>query len=77
MEKDIEAPECVDKDPIRDLRLVFPEVGAQELFTDIRHEWPSGTSALDASQLQALKRVMTKRLAIIQVSKPTAIDVGG
>lgn len=43
----------------------FPERGARRSFHVLR-PWPDLESTLDASQLEALKRVLTKRLAIVQ-----------
>ncbi len=71
LDEDLEAPQYVEQQPLRDLRPVFPEngeMGGDVLQCDILEDWPTLPSHLDESQLDALKRILTKRLAIVQVS---------
>ncbi len=65
----VEAPEYVLKKPKTDLSSVF-EASSDEMFenVDILNAWPQKpeSSELDATQLSALQRIMTKRLAVVQ-----------
>lgn len=71
MDRQIEPPDYVKEQPVRDLRQAFLEVGGDTLKVNILDQWPDLPSTLDTSQLQALKRAMTKSLAIIQVGRAT------
>ena len=71
LNEEIGPPQYIDQQPIKDLRPLFPEdgeMGGDVLKTNILGEWPKLPSSLDSSQLDALKRILTKRLAIVQVS---------
>lgn len=49
------------------LSSLFPAAGDEVLNVNILEEWPAGlSSALDTSQMDALRRILTKRLAIVQ-----------
>ena len=64
-------PQYIHQQPIKDLRPLFPEIGemgGDVLNTNILDEWPNLSSPLDGFQLDALKRILTKQLAIVQVS---------
>ena len=66
LEREVRAPDFIEEQPFKDLRGVFPEDGADELRVNVLGKWPNAPSNLDKSQLQALKRVLTKSLAIVQ-----------
>lgn len=64
----IKAPQYVKDHPIKDMRRVFTN-NKHETYenVDIINNWPTQPeSDLDASQLSALHRILTKRLAIVQ-----------
>ena len=77
LEGEIGPPQYISQKPIKDLRPLFPEngeMGGDVLYKSILEEWPKLPSSLDDSQLDALKRILTKRLAIVQViSVPTSL----
>ena len=71
LNEDVGPPQYIHQRPIKDLRPLFPEygeIGGDVLNTNILEEWPKLPSLLDGYQLDALKRILTKRLAIVQVS---------
>lgn len=71
LNEDVGAPQYVEKQPVRDLRPLFPEngeMGGDVLESDVLGDWPKLPSHLDESQLAALRRILTKRVAIVQVS---------
>ena len=74
MQRRIDAPRYLIDQPVRDVRQIYPEEGASELGTDILGDWPSQPCILDDSQLAALKRIMTKSLAIVQVTIPENVS---
>jgi helicase required for RNAi-mediated heterochromatin assembly 1 len=64
VEKAVEAPDYVKADPFFNLEEVF---GKDFGRVNVLEDWPTVQSAaLDDSQLSALRRILTKRLAIIQ-----------
>ncbi|KAL1606332.1 hypothetical protein SLS60_003734 [Paraconiothyrium brasiliense] len=67
-QKGVEPPEYVRIDPHTDLSpLVSLEEADKFQDVNILQEWPTGDSlTLDSSQSKALKRIMTKKLAIVQ-----------
>ena len=77
LEEDVEPPHYLKQHPVKDIRPMYPEneeMGGNALQTNILGEWPDLPSQLDDSQLAALKRILTKRLAIVQVSIPWSIS---
>ena len=66
--RDIEAPEYVLQQPKKDLSNIFKSEKDEDLSNiDILEDWPQDAeSHLDASQIDALNRILTKRLAIVQ-----------
>lgn len=70
LEREIGPPRYLLQKPVKDLRPLFSsngEIGRDVLDRDILEEWPKFPSSLDNSQLDALKRILTKQLAIVQV----------
>ncbi|KAL5406333.1 hypothetical protein PMIN03_007833 [Paraphaeosphaeria minitans] len=67
-QKEVEPPEYVRLSPHTDLSpLVSLDEADQFQDVDILQEWPTGDNlTLDSSQSKALKRIMTKKLAIVQ-----------
>ena len=68
MDRNIQPPLYVQQQPERDVRCVFPCDGAAELRVNVLKDWPKERSLLDESQMEALKRIMTRGLAVVQVS---------
>ncbi|GAB7362881.1 hypothetical protein MBLNU230_g3183t1 [Neophaeotheca triangularis] len=64
----IKAPQYVKDHPVKDMRKIFTNNKHQTYENvDILKNWPAQPeSDLDASQLSALHRILTKRLAIVQ-----------
>ncbi|KAL8853495.1 MAG: hypothetical protein Q9221_001654 [Calogaya cf. arnoldii] len=74
VEQEITPPEYLKQQPFRDMSSVFQAASGMYTHVDILNkEWPNdSTSDLDASQLNALQRILTKELAIIQGPPGTA-----
>ena len=66
MQRDIKAPEYVLKQPLRDLGILYPETHTGVANVDILNALPGVPRALDPFQWDALRRIVTKRLAIVQ-----------
>lgn len=68
IERDITPPWYLGKQPFKDLSSAFPGTGDKFSHIDLLDgHWPEEpTSDLDASQLEALRRILTKELAIVQ-----------
>lgn len=68
VQREVEAPEHIRDNPSMDLTSVLTGDMEQTYENvDVLRQWPKRpTSELDASQLQALRRILTKRLAIVQ-----------
>ena len=64
----IEPPPYLEDNPLRNLECVFPSDGRKSLQkVNVLQSWPEHPpSALDASQLSALERILTKKVATIQ-----------
>ncbi|KAF2114105.1 P-loop containing nucleoside triphosphate hydrolase protein [Lophiotrema nucula] len=67
-QKIVDPPSYLEKQPLTDLSsLVAMEDAEAFQNVDILHDWPTSAShSLDTSQMKALKRALTKRVAIIQ-----------
>lgn len=65
---EIEPPEYVLQQPKKDLSNIFKPCNGESFSNvDLLENWPvDAESHLDASQLDALRRILTKRLAIVQ-----------
>lgn len=67
IKRDVEPPEYVSKQVIKDLSKLFPAGERDVRDVNILNDWPSDlASELDASQMDALRRMLAKRLAIVQ-----------
>ncbi|KAL8898231.1 MAG: hypothetical protein Q9192_002187 [Flavoplaca navasiana] len=68
VEQEVRPPRYVEQQPFKDMSAVFQSGSGTYTHVDILDgEWPNGaTSDLDASQLAALRRILTKELAIVQ-----------
>jgi len=67
MKRDIEPPKHAQDQPLMDLSKLFSADGQDVRNVNILENWPSNLpSELDASQVEALRRILTKRLAIVQ-----------
>ena len=67
VESHVEAPLYLNQQPLKDLSAVFSSEGNSFLNVDILKNWPSdGLPELDQSQLSALHRILTKKLAVVQ-----------
>ncbi len=68
LSQDIEPPQYVLQQPCKDLSHLFkPQQGKDFRNVDVLENWPEDVeSDLDASQIDALRRILTKRLAIVQ-----------
>ena len=65
----VEAPEYVLAAPKQNLSAVFENGPTPHTYhgVDVLQDWPTGAkSSLDSSQLAALRRILSKRLAIVQ-----------
>ena len=68
LSRNIEPPEYLLQQPYKDLSHVFKaRDGIDFLNVKLLDEWPEDfESELDTSQVDALRRILTKRLAIVQ-----------
>lgn len=67
VQKEVSAPMYVEQNPRKDMTAVFSNREHNYENVDILNEWPEQLdSNLDESQLAALRRILTKRLAIVQ-----------
>ncbi|KAL8997363.1 MAG: hypothetical protein Q9169_003345 [Polycauliona sp. 2 TL-2023] len=67
IEPQIDPPDYVKESPLKDMSSVFPVCQSESPYINILDEWPKDTSAeLDESQLAALRRILTKQLAMVQ-----------
>lgn len=72
MERDIDPPPYLEDRPVKNLSLLYHSVSAEDsvneyLEVDIINSWPPNPPpVLDASQHDALERILTKELAIVQ-----------
>ena len=67
LNQDIQPPQYLEEQPLRDLSLLYPKSNHSYLNVDLIQDWPQAEPpVLDASQFEALRRILTKRLAIIQ-----------
>ena len=67
MEKDVGAPKYIKDQPLQDLSMAFMTTNDEYLNVDVLTGWPKNAdSELDESQVEALRRILTKRLAIVQ-----------
>ncbi|KAL8916896.1 MAG: hypothetical protein Q9172_006060 [Xanthocarpia lactea] len=68
VEREPRPPHYVKQQPFSDMSSIFQASSGRHTHVDILNgEWPHDTTSdLDASQLEALRRILTKELAIIQ-----------
>jgi len=69
LENDLPAPDYIQNDPWFDLSGLSKNTENDPMFTrcNVLEEWPPVSKEdMDAYQLNALKRMITKRLAIVQ-----------
>ena len=66
MQERVSAPAYVQEQPLKDLSPALPE-SDRHINVDVLNGWPElPISSLDESQLTSLRRILTKRLAIVQ-----------
>lgn len=66
-EPEIKPPLYLEQQPFKDLSLLYTSNAEDQRNVDIINSWPvCNPSTLDASQFEALRRILTKRLAIVQ-----------
>lgn len=66
VERDIQPPWYLEHQPFKDLSSLYPNAGKYS-HVDILNEWPvEQAPQLDASQFEALRRILDKELAIVQ-----------
>ena len=63
---DVQPPPYIVDQPCKDLSHLFRSEHTDFARVDILESWPEADCELDSSQLEALQRILTKRLAIIQ-----------
>ena len=68
LEPEIPPPDYIKDNPIFDLSPIFEDVQdvSEVNNVDVLGEWPEVKTTMDPNQLRALKRMITKRLAIVQ-----------
>ena len=60
-------PGYLEQQPLKNLSSLFPTAGDKVHNVNVLEQWPAELpSALDTSQMDALRRILTKRLAIVQ-----------
>lgn len=66
-EPEIQPPLYLEQQPFKDLSILYPSNSEDYLNVDLIQNWPlDNPSTLDASQFEALRRILTKQLAIVQ-----------
>ncbi|KAI4288743.1 MAG: hypothetical protein L6R35_001997 [Caloplaca aegaea] len=77
VQREVSPPQYLKQQSIKDLSSLFPTIDNRRSRIDLLNEWPDQSgppcsssstiaASLDASQLDALRRILTKELAIIQ-----------
>lgn len=69
LEPEIPPPDYIKENPIFDLSPVFPDEPSDSEVknVDVLGEWPKvKETSMDQNQLSALRRMITRRLAIVQ-----------
>ena len=67
IDRHIPPPQYLEQQPMKNLSSLFSTAGDEVLNVNILEEWPVELpSTLDISQMDALKRILTRRLAIVQ-----------
>lgn len=67
IDRDVLPPPYLAEQPHKDLSLLYPPDHEDFLNVDIIDDWPRDSPpVLDASQFEALRRILTKQLAIVQ-----------
>ena len=67
IQRDIRSPRYVEQQTLKNLSSLFPTAGEEAFNVNILEEWPAALpSDLDPFQMDALKRILAKRLAIVQ-----------
>ncbi len=65
--RDVPPPHYLEQQPLMNLSSLFPTAADEVLNVNVLEGWPSDLpSDLDESQMDALKRILRKRLAIVQ-----------
>lgn len=66
-EPEIQPPSYLEQQPFKDLSMLYTPNSEDYLNVDVMHNWPlNNPPTLDASQFEALRRILTKQLAIVQ-----------
>ena len=69
MDQDVPPPDYLEKSPTLNLSSLFPDVRDRESLeeVDVLRGWPAAVhSTMDKTQQQALKTILTNRVAIVQ-----------
>lgn len=67
LDDDVQPPSYLVDQPLKDLSDVFMTGSDDFRNIDILEDWPKNVNcALDSSQIEALQRILTKQLAIVQ-----------
>jgi len=69
LDRNIQPPEYVSEEPVMKLTPCFPDHPDKAALwkIDILQPWPKDiTTSMDSTQIEALKRILTKSLAIVQ-----------
>ncbi|MCJ1468415.1 hypothetical protein MMC07_007043 [Pseudocyphellaria aurata] len=67
IDQDIQPPPYLVEQPFKDLSILYPPNPQDFVNVDLINDWPRDSPpVLDASQFEALRRILTKQLAIVQ-----------
>ena len=67
LDDDVQPPSYLVDQPLKDLSEVFMTGSDDFRNIDVLEDWPKNANcALDSSQIEALQRILTKQLAIVQ-----------
>lgn len=69
MDKDVGPPKYLEENPVYNLSSIFPDAQDKEVVEEVNilEQWPRKVkSSMDKSQTDALKAILTKRIAVIQ-----------
>ena len=66
LDRCVDHPSYIKDTPYLDLSTIFPQLGESIKNFDITKAFPRGKSTMDSTQLEALHRILSKRLSIVQ-----------
>jgi helicase required for RNAi-mediated heterochromatin assembly 1 len=68
LDKDVGPPKYLETNPIYNLTSIYPDVPDKESVDEVNilQSWPRKTNSMDKSQIDALRTILTKKVAVVQ-----------